>query len=132
MSSRHLTQAELARLVGANDAQVSRWRRGVVVPRLEALERISVAFGVPRSTLEQLAGADATGRMRPLEPPTDTAELDALIEASRAHAREDFLAVPQSMWPLMLQAETEGRRSVLSVVAIARGAGLPAVPDSQG
>src|SRR5436309_14785314 len=56
MSSRGLTQAQLARSVGVADTQVSRWRRGQVVPTLQYLQRLADTFGVERITLDQLVG----------------------------------------------------------------------------
>ncbi len=38
------------------DAQVSRWRRGQVVPNVRSLQRLADTFGVPRATLDSLAG----------------------------------------------------------------------------
>src|SRR4051794_22571986 len=56
MESRRFSQAELARAVGVGDAQVSRWRRGQVVPTVRSLQRIADTFGVPRVMLDSLAG----------------------------------------------------------------------------
>src|SRR3954449_12274867 len=56
MRSRGLTQAQLARSVGVADTQVSRWRRGQVVPTVQYLQRIADAFGVDRVTLDRLVG----------------------------------------------------------------------------
>ncbi|HEY8601274.1 MAG TPA: helix-turn-helix transcriptional regulator [Thermomicrobiales bacterium] len=56
MESRRLSQAELARAVGVGDAQVSRWRRGQVVPTVHSLQRLADTFGVPRAMLDSLAG----------------------------------------------------------------------------
>jgi transcriptional regulator with XRE-family HTH domain len=56
MESRGYSQADLARAVGVADAQVSRWRRGQVVPNVRSLQRLADTFGVPRATLDTLAG----------------------------------------------------------------------------
>jgi transcriptional regulator with XRE-family HTH domain len=56
MQSRGFSQADLARAVGVADAQVSRWRRGQVVPNVRSLQRLADTFGVPRATLDTLAG----------------------------------------------------------------------------
>jgi transcriptional regulator with XRE-family HTH domain len=56
MESRRFSQADLARAVGVGDAQVSRWRRGQVVPTVRSLQRIADTFGVPRAMLDSLAG----------------------------------------------------------------------------
>src|ERR671939_1416381 len=56
MHRRGLSQAELARAVGVADAQVSRWRRGQVVPTVHHLQRIADALEVPRAELDRLAG----------------------------------------------------------------------------
>src|SRR4051794_32213037 len=51
-----MSQASLARTLGVASTQVSRWRRGQVVPGLPHLQRIADVFGVPRATLDELAG----------------------------------------------------------------------------
>ena len=61
------TQAQLARSVGVADTQVSRWRRGQVVPTVQYLQRLADTFGIQRTTLDQLVGlpvaqADAGGQ----------------------------------------------------------------------
>lgn len=56
MQQRGFSQAELARAVGVGDAQVSRWRRGQVVPTVHSLQRLADTFGVPRAGLDRLAG----------------------------------------------------------------------------
>ena len=56
MENRGYSQADLARAVGVGDAQVSRWRRGQVVPNVRSLQRLADTFGVPRATLDSLAG----------------------------------------------------------------------------
>jgi transcriptional regulator with XRE-family HTH domain len=56
MQSRGLSQAQLARVVGVADTQVSRWRRGQVVPTVRYLQRIADTLDVPRASLDRLAG----------------------------------------------------------------------------
>src|SRR5436305_8488531 len=48
--------AQLARSVGVADTQISRWRRGQVVPTLQYLQRLADTFGIDRLTLDQLVG----------------------------------------------------------------------------
>src|SRR5690348_9664324 len=64
MQHRGLSQAELARSLGVAGAQVSRWRRGQVVPGVPHLQRIADVFGVPRATLDALAGYPVEGGQR--------------------------------------------------------------------
>ena len=56
MRERGLSQAVLARRIGVDDAQVSRWRRGLVVPSVGHLQRIADALDVPRVLLDRIAG----------------------------------------------------------------------------
>ncbi len=97
MQHRGLTQADLARSVGVADAQVSRWRRGQVVPSVHYLQRIADAFGVSRVTLDSLVGY-------PVEPrtegsaglaPADQAEMEQLQAWFGRLLRE---RVPRSAW----------------------------------
>ena len=83
MERRGLSQADLARVVGVADAQVSRWRRGRVIPTVRSLQRIADTFGVPRATLDSLAGYP-TGE-RPEEP--DTLSLAMEGEGARRGAQ---------------------------------------------
>jgi transcriptional regulator with XRE-family HTH domain len=103
MRARGLSQAELARIVGVADAQVSRWRRGHVVPTVRYLQRIAESLDVPRARLDVLAGypvdeaADAANAADP--------ERDAELEAHEATIRrllEERL--PQQLWPAYVRA----------------------------
>jgi transcriptional regulator with XRE-family HTH domain len=77
MERQGLSQAELARTIGVADAQVSRWRRGQVVPTVRSLQRIADTFAVPRGTLDHLAGYPS-GEL----PRQETeAERDPLLDA---------------------------------------------------
>ncbi len=80
MESRRYSQAALARAVGVGDAQVSRWRRGQVVPTVRSLQRIADTFGVPRVMLDSLAGY-------PTDEPEETAESASGDLAQRAEIR---------------------------------------------
>src|ERR1700724_549244 len=77
MHSRGLTQAQLARSVGVADTQISRWRRGQVVPTLQYLQRLADTFGIERVTLDRLVGLPVahtrgTGREAKLEAELQT------------------------------------------------------------
>jgi transcriptional regulator with XRE-family HTH domain len=103
MQSRGLTQAQLARSVGVADTQVSRWRRGQVVPTVQYLQRLADTFGVERSTLEGLVGypvGEAGAAGAGTEPETE-AELQAL----QARLREAMQTrLPRSMWRAYVDA----------------------------
>jgi transcriptional regulator with XRE-family HTH domain len=113
MQSRGLTQAQLARTVGVADTQVSRWRRGQVVPTVQYLQRLADTFGVERTTLDRLVGypvaeAAASG---------PEAETEAELQALQARLREAMQTrLPRSMW----------RAYVDACVALAEGLGTSA------
>ncbi len=115
MQSRGLTQAQLARSVRVADTQVSRWRRGQVVPTVQYLQRLADTFGVERSTLDRLVGypvAEASAAGPGAEPETES-ELQAL----QARLREAMQTrLPRSMW----------RAYVDACVALAEGLGSSA------
>jgi transcriptional regulator with XRE-family HTH domain len=99
MRRRGLSQAALARAVGVADTQVSRWRRGQVIPSLRYLQQIADTFGVPRHTLDRLAGypvvavshAEGEGGADP------AAQAD--MEAALAHFRDTLESrIPRAMW----------------------------------
>jgi transcriptional regulator with XRE-family HTH domain len=102
MRSRGFTQAQLARSVGVADTQVSRWRRGQVVPTLQYLQRLADAFGVERITLDELLGLPvAQARERPGGDP----EIEAELQAHQARLRSIMeTRLPRSMWKAYVEA----------------------------
>ena len=104
MRSRGLTQAQLARSVGVADTQVSRWRRGQVVPTVQYLQRLADTFGIQRNTLDQLVGLPVAqareGGEQAAEP-----ELEAELQAYQARLREAMQnKLPRSMWRAYVEA----------------------------
>jgi transcriptional regulator with XRE-family HTH domain len=98
MHSRGLTQAQLARSVGVADTQISRWRRGQVVPTVQYLQRLADTFGVQRVTLDQLVGLPVA------QAPGQEPELEAELQAHQARLRKVMQdRLPREMW----QAYTE-------------------------
>jgi transcriptional regulator with XRE-family HTH domain len=105
MQTHGLSQAELARAVGVADTQVSRWRRGQVVPTVRYLQRLADTFGVPRATLDGFAGY-------PVSDAPDLAAGDAL-DPERTAERQAYQAwfghlleqkLPRSMWQAYAEA----------------------------
>lgn len=100
MSSVGLTQAQLARSVGVADTQVSRWRRGQVVPSLPYLQRLADTFGIERMTLDQLVGLPVAQ----VGPDTDP-RLEAELQAHQARMREVLQhKLPHAMWRAYVEA----------------------------
>lgn len=98
MENRRLTQADLARAVGVGDAQVSRWRRGQVVPTVRSLQRIADTFGVPRAMLDSLAGYPSGESDRDGDAPDDLTRR-AEIRAYQAWFGEQLEdQVPPELW----------------------------------
>jgi transcriptional regulator with XRE-family HTH domain len=111
MQTRGLTQAQLARTVGVADTQVSRWRRGQVVPTLPYLQRLADTFGIQRVTLDQLVGLPVA-QAGSKEP-----EVEAELQAHQARLREVMQRrLPKEMW----------RAYVEACVALAEGLGAQA------
>jgi transcriptional regulator with XRE-family HTH domain len=112
MRSRGLTQAQLARSVGVADTQVSRWRRGQVVPTVQYLQRLADTFGVERVTLDELVGLPVAQARLDADP-----ELEAELAAYQARFRETLQSkLPRAMW----------RAYVDACVALADGLGASA------
>ena len=101
MRSRGLTQAQLARSVGVADTQISRWRRGQVVPTLQYLQRLADTFGVERMTLDELVGLPvAQVRDSGADP-----ELEAELQAHQARLGEVMRSrLPRNMWRAYVEA----------------------------
>lgn len=113
MRSRGLTQAQLARSVGVADTQVSRWRRGQVVPTVQYLQRLADTFGVERIALDELVGLPVAQAREPGADP----EMEAELQAHQARLREVMQTrLPRNMW----------RAYVEACVALADGLGASA------
>lgn len=101
MRARGLSQADLARELGVADVQVSRWRRGSVIPSTRYLHLLATTFDVSRATLERLAGFPIDEPDVELVDPERQAELQAL----QARFRETLEGqVPRSLWPAYAEA----------------------------
>src|SRR5579859_2661855 len=100
MFSVGLSQAQLARSVGVADTQVSRWRRGQVVPSLQHLQRLADTFGIERMTLDQLVGLPVAQAGQGIDP-----QLEAELQAHQARLREVLQhKLPRSMWRAYVEA----------------------------
>jgi transcriptional regulator with XRE-family HTH domain len=106
MRGRGLSQAELARHVGVADTQVSRWRRGQVVPNVHSLQRLADTFGVPRAALDRLVGYPVDPSESPsMDASDDDPELEAELRSHEARVRQILRErLPRSAWPAYLQA----------------------------
>lgn len=104
MRSRGLTQAQLARSVGVADTQISRWRRGQVVPSVQYLQRLADTFGVERITLDELVGLPVAQAREAGKRASDP-ELEAELQAHQARLRETMEAkLPRQMWRAYVEA----------------------------
>ena len=104
LQSRGLSQAQLARAVGVADTQVSRWRRGQVVPSVHYLQELADALDVPRATLDRLAGypVDEAGGGGVAGPDAAT---EAELQAHQAQFRQPLEGkVPRRLWRAYLEA----------------------------
>jgi transcriptional regulator with XRE-family HTH domain len=141
MSNRGLSQAQLARSVGVADTQVSRWRRGQVVPTLPYLQRLADTFGIERAMLDRLVGLpvaqarEAAADDGELEP-----ELEAELQAYQARLREVMQTrLPRTMWRAYVEAcvaladglGASARRALRDSLARAEGVGDPREPPER-
>jgi transcriptional regulator with XRE-family HTH domain len=101
MQSRGLSQAQLARSVGVADTQISRWRRGQVVPTVQYLQRLADAFGVDRAVLDRMVGLPvAEAEEAGIEP-----AVEAELQAHQARLREVLQRrLPRTMWRAYMDA----------------------------
>lgn len=103
MRSRGITQAQLARSVGVADTQISRWRRGQVVPTLQYLQRLADTFGVQRITLDELLGLPIAQARADRDSYPDP-QLEAELQAHQARLRQVMQSLPPSMWRAYVEA----------------------------
>jgi transcriptional regulator with XRE-family HTH domain len=105
MLNRGLSQAQLARSVGVADTQVSRWRRGQVVPTLLYLQRLADTFGIQRVTLDRLVGLPVAQAPHSSGDSGINPEVAAEFEAHQARLREVLAnRLPRSMWRAYVEA----------------------------
>ena len=105
MLNRGLSQAQLARSVGVADTQVSRWRRGHVVPTLQYLQRLADTFGIERVTLDRLVGLPVAQAPQGPDGPRVEPEVAAELEAYQARLREVLeKRLPRAMWRAYVEA----------------------------
>ena len=105
MLNRGLSQAQLARSVGVADTQVSRWRRGHVVPTLQYLQRLADTFGIERVNLDRLVGLPVAQAYLPSDETGVEPEVAAELEAYQARLREVLeKRLPRSMWRAYVEA----------------------------
>ena len=123
MRGRGLSQADLARTVGVADAQVSRWRRGQVVPSVHSLQRIADTFGVPRATLDRLVGYP----IAEAEPSSADPELEAELRSHEARLRRVLRErLPRSAWPAYVSACEALADALAAAIAQAPAGDAPA------
>jgi transcriptional regulator with XRE-family HTH domain len=100
-----LSQAQLARSVGVADTQVSRWRRGQVVPTLQYLQRLADTFGIERVSLDRLVGLPVAEARSGADELRVEPEVAAELEAYQARLREVLTQwLPRSMWRAYVEA----------------------------
>jgi len=105
MLNRGMSQAQLARSVGVADTQVSRWRRGQVVPTLPYLQRLADTFGIERVTLDRLVGLPVAQMRRDDDHPSIEPEIAAELEVHEARLRTVLMNhLPRSMWRAYVEA----------------------------
>ncbi len=102
MRARGMSQAQLARSMGVGETQVSRWRRGLAVPTVHSLQRLAETLGVPRATLDQLAGYPTGGA-------TVMVDIEADGPAADLQPYQTMLAelmeqrVPRELWHVYVE-----------------------------
>lgn len=137
MENRRFSQAELARAVGVGDAQVSRWRRGQVVPTVRSLQRIADTFGVPRVMLDSLAGYPSGETDE-----GDTGEPGDLARRAEVRAYQAWFGqqleeqVPRELWRVYADgcaalAEALGSSFRATLDRAAQGLETPPAPASE-
>jgi transcriptional regulator with XRE-family HTH domain len=104
MRARGLSQAELARTMGVGETQVSRWRRGLAVPTVHSLQRLSETLGVPRATLDQMAGYPTGVVVRSvLAEPVDDEATPELQAYQKIFGELLEQRVPRELWHVYLE-----------------------------
>lgn len=104
IESRGLTQAQLARAVGVADTQVSRWRRGQVVPTVRYLQQLADTLDVPRVGLDRLAGYPVNESGEDIQAGGDV-KAEAELQACEARFRQLLeQRVPRRLWRAYLEA----------------------------
>ena len=104
MRARGMSQAQLARSMGVGETQVSRWRRGLAVPTVHSLQRLAETFGVPRATLDRLAGYPTGTATLMLQAESTENESDSELAAFQAMLAELMeQRVPRELWHVYVE-----------------------------
>jgi len=98
------SQAEFARRIGVADTQVSRWRRGQVIPSLRYLQQIADTFGIPRSDLDELAGYPTTAAFAATASDQTDAAVQAQLSIYQARYRHILEKIPPAMWQAYIES----------------------------
>lgn len=105
LQSRGMSQAQLARAVGVADTQVSRWRRGQVVPTVRYLQQLADTLDVPRASLDRLAGYPVDDEPGQAAQTGADARGEAELQALEARFRQLLeQRVPRHLWRAYLEA----------------------------
>lgn len=83
-----MTEVELAEMVGVDQAQISRWRRGAAVPRVGAVVELAAALELDPGDVETARGEslrvrDRSAKLAPT-PREELADLRAELRKARA------------------------------------------------
>lgn len=116
--SRKLTAAELARAIDVDPTLVSRWRRGLSVPSIQAIETLALYFGVDRYTLESLAGYRANN----IDSSQDTIDpaLAAMLDEERAALEGELKGIPGAFHSAILNAQRVARQQAMALLRLAK------------
>lgn len=89
----HMTQAELARLIGVTDKAVSRWERGIGFPDINILEPLSNALGISLLELMRSEKFVMGNKNTGLSENEMTEMMTSAVEMARENQRQDKVSV---------------------------------------
>lgn len=65
LDSRHISQKEIASICKVSTSTVSTWSKGINMPRMDKIERLSEYFSIPKSYFIEENAADLDNRRKP-------------------------------------------------------------------
>lgn len=121
--------AELARLAGLSQTQISNWRRGKARPSQELLDRVAAALRVPARTLYHLAGYVEPDQQSAPDLTVLPAELRTLIalynDPDLRDREREMLLTQAEVSRIAVQSMIDRRRAEEGRSAGSRSSGRP-------
>lgn len=122
MTTRQMSQAEVARQLGEYQGNISRWLAGGGIT-IRNVFAIADLFEVDRAYLARLAGFPVERTDSDIDP-----EMAALLDAERSEAHRELRDIPPIYWRAIIDAGVAARRQTAQVARLVVSSDIPQKP----